>query len=220
MTAFGTVGAVVAAVGISVVSARNATKLANDERDKADARLNRQIQHSDAQLAAERADANDRMQRQFDKMEEMEQRSEAAAVVVLEGQLSAEPSRSVASDRKDPPGRPAVLIVNRSKYAVMDVAARLAVQGQSTVELGKRRRLGDLDVFPEHWTAEFTGMLGELPAALAPGSAIRFEGDNMPDSMLRTSFVMVRWIDRWDNCWEYRRGELFRSDMAADWLAR
>jgi hypothetical protein len=229
ITAFGTVGAVVAAVGIAVVSARNANKLAQDEREKADARLDRQIRHSDEQLqeerkhsdeqlAAERADANQRMQQQFDKTEELEQRSQAAAIVILDCRLSAEPRRNLAPDPNDPPGRAAVLIVNRSKYAITGLAVRLVVQGRSIIELGKRRRLGDLDIFPEHWTVDITGMLGEFPAGLAPGSAIRFESDNMPDSVLGTSFVIVRWTDRWDKCWEHRRGEVFPTDMAADWL--
>jgi hypothetical protein len=223
MTAFGTVGAVIAAVWIAVASGRSARTTAADERTRqfehSDRQLLEQRTHSDLQLETERNAADARLQQQFEQAERLEQQSQAGAIVVIDCEMAAE-TRPGANPGADPrAGRPAVLIVNRSKYAITGLTARLSPDGHSVTDLRGTRRLGDLDVFPEHWTEGITGMLGgAYGGTLAPGAAVRFEGDNMPESVLRTAFVVVRWIDYWEACWEFRDGQVYLSDMTADWL--
>jgi hypothetical protein len=48
-------------------------------------------------------------------------------------------------------------------------------------------------VLPTHWTKDVIGALGEVYGdTIAPGAAMRFEGDDMPVSTLRASFPIVR----------------------------
>lgn len=217
MTAFGTVGAVIAAVWIAIASARKTNKLVAAERVHSDDQLRKQQQHSDEQLETERAAADARLQKQFSNAEELDQRGDAAAVEVSAFRLT--PSTGFKDDPENPSGRPAVIVVNKGKSAITNVTVVLSPDGRSTVPLSRFKNLVDLGVFPTHFTEDVIGVLGEVyGGTIAPGAAMRFEGDDILVDTLRTSFAIVRWIDRWADCWEYRQGQVYKSTMEAPWL--
>ena len=187
MTAFGTVGAVIAAVGIAIWSSLQ-------------------------------------LRKQQKRAEKIERRSQAAAVEVLA--FRTKPGKNVISNRKNPSGRPVVIVVNRGKYAITDLDVRLSPDGQSVIAfpgsgISIREHQVDPAALPANWTKDSVGRLGEVYSdTIAPGAATRFEGDPQPVSVLRTSYPIARWRDRWGNCWEYNKGRVFPFDMQADWLAQ
>jgi hypothetical protein len=239
MTAFGTVGAVIAAVWIALASSRKTSKLVREERAQADRRLAQQLDHSDGQLRAqlehsalllsdqqEHSDrqlaeqvtsADDRLQQQFFKADELEQRGQAAAVEVIGYRLP--PGPDIIDDPQNPSGRPAVIVINKGKYAITNLAVRLSPDGRSIVELWRGQHLVDPAALPPFWAKDMIGLLGEVyGGTIAPGAAMRFEGDDLLVSILRTSYPIVRWLDRWEECWEHSRGQVYPSDMQADWI--
>lgn len=236
MTAFGTVGAVIAAVGIAIGSSFATKKLVADERVEADRRLREQLehsdeqlrkqqQHSDQQLQEERTAADERLQKQLHEAEKLEQRSQAAAVEVL-AFFSAKPGENVISDPQNPSGVPVVIVVNRGKYAITDLDARLSPDGRIVTAFSMRQNLVsmrqnavDPAVLPQHWTRDVLGRLGEVYlGTIAPGAAMRFEDDAVLVSTLRTSYPIIRWRDHWQGCWEYNKGQVYPCDVQSEWL--
>lgn len=139
MTAFGTVGAVLAAVGIAILSDRSTNKRVAAERKAADRQLREQLdhseeqlrrqqEHSDQQLTQERASADERLQRQFEHAKQLEQDSEAAAVTVIGTILH--PDENVGPDREAPAMRPGAFVINKGRYAVRNVEAMLSLDGR------------------------------------------------------------------------------------------
>jgi hypothetical protein len=230
MTAFGTVGAVVVAVWIAIASSRKTNRLVAAERVEADRRLREQQEHSDEQLRKqqehsgqqlqeERAAADERLHKQFHETEKLEQRSQAAAVEVFA--FSAKPGENVFSDPQNPSGLPMVIVINKGKYAIMDLDLRLSPDGRSVIAFPRRQHLVDPVALPLRWMGDVTGRLGEVYlGTLTAGAAMRFEGDPLLVSVLRTSYPIVRWRDRWGECWEYNQGKVYPSNMQADWLAQ
>lgn len=249
MTAFGTVGAVIAAVGIAIWSGRTTNTRVAAERTEADRRLREQLdhsdqqlaqeraaaderlreqldhsdeqlrlqqEHSDQQLAQERAAADERLRKQFAQAEQLEQRGEAAAVMVIGARMPA--GEGVVSEPRDPAERPVIIVINNGKYAITSIAVRLSPDGRSVVGLGKRETLRDLSVLPQPWTSDLIGMLGDVYlGTITPGAAMQFVGDPLLSTVLRTSYPIVRWIDRWDECWEHKQGQTYPTDRNAEW---
>jgi len=69
MTAFGTVGAVIAAVGIAIWSARSTNARIATERVEADRRLREQFSHSDEQLSRRQEHSDDQLRQQQENNE-------------------------------------------------------------------------------------------------------------------------------------------------------
>jgi hypothetical protein len=190
VAAFGTVGAVIAAVGIAIWSSL-ATK--------------------------------SQLQKQHDEAQELEQRSQAAAVEVIA--FRTKPGKNVISNRKNPSGRPVLIVVNRGKYAITDLDVRLSPDGRRVIafspdQASMRQNMVDPAILPPHWTQDALGNLAEVySGTIAPGAAIRFKGDPMLVSVLETSYPIARWRDYWEDCWEYNKGSVYKSDMRDDWLS-
>lgn len=84
--------------------------------------------------------------------------------------------------------------------------------------MSNRVPLIDLSVLPDSWIKDVTGWLGEVYlGTIAPGAAMRFVGDDLLVSVLRTSFPIVRWIDLWGQCWEHTEGEIYQIGVNAEW---
>jgi hypothetical protein len=231
MTAFGTVGAVIAAVWIAVASSTKTNRLVEAERKEADRRLREQLdhsdeqlrkqqEHSDLQLEAERAAADERLQKQFYTAQQSDQRSQAAAVEVL-GMITA-PDGEAASHTSSS-AVPLVVVTNKGKYAITNLAAVLSPDGKSTVDFSLRRNLADLRDLPNDLdklaVEQVIGWLGEVYlGTIAPGMIMALAGDARPIQELKASFPIVRWIDHWGDCWEYRKGRVSPSAMNDPWL--
>ena len=205
MTAFGTVCAVFAAVGIAIWSNYKTNRRVEAERVEADRRLRE-----------ERASANERLQRQFDQAEQLEQHSEAAAVTVVGPILRSD--EDVTPEREKAAIRPGAFVINKGRYAIRNVEARLSLDDGSLIELGSMEPLMDPSALPQPWTADLMGMIGQFHiSTIAPGQAMQFLGDATHIRRLPTSFLIVRWTDRWDVRWEYRNGEVHKIEMSAEW---
>jgi hypothetical protein len=46
---------------------------------------------------------------------------------------------------------------------------------------------------------------------------MQFLGDATHIRQLPDSFPIVRWTDRWDARWEYRKREVHQTEMSAKW---
>jgi len=239
MTAFGTVGAVIAAVWIAIASSKKTDRTVAAERTEADRRLREQFdhsdeqlrkqqehsdeqlrkqqEHSDEQLAAERAAADERLQRQFARDEQLEQRSEAASVEVTAFVIPADVN--VAISTGDPVGRAAVIVTNKGRYGIENIDARLSPDGQSVVAFVNRRNVTDV-TGAAGVGLDVIGSLAEVHlGTIGPGAGMLFIGDNRLVRDLRTAFPIIRWSDRWGDTWEYRQGALYQTDPQVDWLA-
>ncbi|MGH3226558.1 MAG: hypothetical protein ACRDPY_49090 [Streptosporangiaceae bacterium] len=186
-----------------------------EERAAADERLRRQQEHSDRQLAEERAAADERLGQQFSQAEQIEQRGDAAAVQVIA--FGIRPA-NVVVDPAHPAFEPVIIVSNRGRYAISNVQVRLSPDGRSIIEPGRLQPLADLRQLPEAWTNPAAANIGDMYlSSIAPGAAMRFNFDQMPADTLRTSFPIVRWDDRWDECWEYQKGVTYLTSRNAEW---
>lgn len=236
MTAFGTVAAVIAAAWIAIASGKKTNRLVEAERKEADRRLREQLdhsdgqlrkqqEHSDRQLEAERAAADERLQKQFYTTQQSDQRSQAAAVEVL-GMISAPDggaSSLTASSLTASSAIPLVMVTNKGRYAITNLAAVLSPDGKSTVDFSIRRNLADLLDLPNDVgkmaVKQVIGWLGEVYlGTIAPGMIMALAGDARPIQELKASFPIVRWIDHWGDCWEYRKGQVSPCAMNDPWL--
>ncbi|MGH3196783.1 MAG: hypothetical protein ACRDNT_12780 [Streptosporangiaceae bacterium] len=180
-----------------------------------DEQFRRQQEHSDRQLAEERAAADERLGQQFSQAEQIEQRGDAAAVQVIA--FGIRPA-NVVVDPAHPAFEPVIIVSNRGRYAISNVQVRLSPDGRSIIEPGRLQPLADLRQLPEAWTNPAAANIGDMYlSSIAPGAAMRFNFDQMPADTLRTSFPIVRWDDRWDECWEYQKGVTYLTSRNAEW---
>lgn len=115
MTAFGTVGAVAAALGIAIWS-----------EQRTDTRLTAEREHSDQQLREERDRADARLQAERDTARAREQLAEAYAVQVTVAASRREVSRldNPWVDAGDWQEAPAAVVVNGGHYTITGIEAR------------------------------------------------------------------------------------------------
>jgi hypothetical protein len=214
MTAFGTVGAVIAALFIAFWADSRAGKRLDAERDRSDERLREERERSDAQLAEERQIAQER-----------ERFAEAYAVQVIMGDRNAGHQDTgvighMSSDLK----RVAAIIINHGTYTITGVEAQLRLTAggnPSLVSFGKSERVSGTAELDKELRG---GMYGGLEAALhadrlSPWDrGIRFETGPMPTEHLSGAYPVVRWMDRWGTRWEHRRGEVRQvADGSEPW---
>lgn len=207
MTAFGTVGAVVVALGIAVWSER-----------RTDRRLAVQREHSDAQLAEERRLAGERLQAERDSAREREQLAEAYAVQVVMGDWST----GRPGERGTSPSRVVVIVINHSRYTITRIDAQLRLSAGGSASLVQ---FDGRELVPSAQELD-TGLGGGLGVRLAkmhtdrltpwdPG--LRFETDLIGAAHLPGAYPVVRWADQWGTRWEHRRGEVRQIAEDADW---
>jgi hypothetical protein len=212
MTAFGTVGAVIAAVGIALWTEwRSARRLAAEQA------------RSDRQLEEERARSRAEIEEERRIAREREQLAEAYQVQVVnaeEVQLLRDPTiEELGSGKVDNPyavrvdlTHLAVLIVNHGSYTITRVEVQFCPDGRSLIppiwgvrvlgfaELPKRLR-GDRNLEPGSDTA--------IHDTLTPwDTGVRFVADPIETRTLERPYSLVRWTDRWGAWWEHRRGEV------------
>jgi hypothetical protein len=225
MTAFGTVGAVVAALSIAVWSDVRTGQRLRMERQAADERLRLEQDHSDAQLAEERQLADARLQAERESARDREQLAEAYAVQVL----TAVPEDKEVSGSAM--AKVLAIVVNHGRYAISDLEAQLHVETPGNTELVgfvSRERipgreaidpvlLGPVIMRQGLDSIRPAGMLA--PSNLTPWDrGVRFESDAMTAATLQRCYPIARWTDRWGTRWEYRLGQARQIARDEPWV--
>jgi hypothetical protein len=197
MTAIGTVAVAISAVGIAIWSDRRTGN-----------RLVDQIQHSDQRLADERRAAR-----------EQEQLTEAWSVKVVGARMAPEPGMS--TEPGQPIGRPVVVVFNHGRYTITRVDARFSPDGTSTVGHSQAENAFEFGEYhPGYASSGLQGPIGQAyVGAVTPGASIRFLGDTQLVSQLRSTFPIVRWVDRWGTHWEHRQGQVREVKEETPWTA-
>lgn len=217
MTAFGTVGAVVAAVGIAIwgewrTNKRierervRSDKILADERALADDRLARQLEHSDAQLAAERAHSAAQLQGERRYEREQEQFSQASAVYV-------DPSESPRSEDMSVRAL-AVQVTNAGAYTIVRVEAQFSPEGKSLLPHHQVQRL--TPIATHAWTGKMVDKAA-YGGILATNASMMFLSDAIASGNLAGPYPVVRWTDRWGTRWENKKGEVRQVAEGEDW---
>jgi hypothetical protein len=181
MTAFGTVGAVVAALGIALwADWRTGQRLAAEQARSA-AQLAEEWALSAAQVEEERRIARER-----------EQLTEAYQVQVVFGDAQApgqDPEMKIL----------AAFIVNRGRYTITRVEVQFSPDGASLLSHHRRRRVSSAGVLPSQLTGEGWALKAEerVPGVLTPWDAgVRVESDDVHERQLKSPYPVVRWVDR------------------------
>jgi hypothetical protein len=208
MTAFGTVGAVVAAVSIAL-----GTEWQTSKRIRAERRHAAAILQGDRRLAQER-----------------EHLAQAYAIQVVEGYRTdtEEKARQTLGLNAPATTRSAVFLVNHGSFTITDIRAWLRNEDGSLEEAaGAQRRTGFTNLPEEvrrHWSSSL-----ELatPTLLKPwddgiafmskqfatgqlGPAAEWSGFLPELRPLFPSYWIVQWTDQWGTRWEHQRGSLRR----------
>jgi hypothetical protein len=216
MTAFGTVGAVITAVGIALWAEWRTARRIREERARSDRLLQEERGHGRAQIEEERRITLGR-----------EQLAEAYAVQVINARASARAAHG-RDDPADPLTRPAAVVVNRGHYAITKVDARFS-NGESSQRVVETRHLSALIRLPK----ELRGLNQELQGSdeefipwpddfnvvsLVPRDpGLQLIGPALQTSRSLYMYPLVRWTDRWGTRWEHRRGEVRQVCDDQEW---
>jgi hypothetical protein len=203
MSAFGTVGAVVAAVGIALWAEWRSGRRLKAERERGARLLAEERAHSRAQIDEERRVTRER-----------EQLAEAYAVQVIAADMVIRswPEESITRGR-----HLAAIVVNRGKFTIMRVSVQFCTDGVNLVPAGSHERVSGLTSIPESLKGGFSeiswlftpGGDGAMYGVLPPwDEGIRFQSDTLPVESLKSPYPLVRWTDRWGTRWQYRLGEV------------
>jgi len=204
MTAFGTVGAVVTAVGIALWTEWQSSRRIRAER-----------RHATATLKEERRLAQER-----------EQFAQAYAIQVVEGHRTDadEKARQTLGLNAPATTRSAVFLVDHGSFTITDIRAWLRNEDGSLEDsAGAVRRTGFTNLPEEvrrHWSSSLELATPKLlrpwddgivfvskPFATGPlGPAADWSGFLPELRPLFPSYWIVQWTDQWGTRWEHQRG--------------
>jgi hypothetical protein len=205
MTAFGTVGAVIAALGIALWSER-----------RTDKRLVAERTHSDKQLADERAFSRAQIEEERQAAHEREQFSEAYSVQVVAGERSIAPGEIPRA-----PASVAALVVNHGRYTITRIEAQVRLTAGGNASLVPFR-VAMLMPGAKELDARLAARLDVVRGTagldrLTPWDlGLRFESD--PIAAESDAHPVVRWADRWGTRWEHRRGVVRQVRDGEEWV--
>jgi hypothetical protein len=223
LTAIGTVAVAIAAVGVAFFAEwragvrvrderEHAAKVLTDERAAADERLKTQLAHSDAQLQAERQISQD-----------AEQMAEAYAVQVVMAEMAAGELTGDGYDPVDESVRKlAIMIVNRGRYTITRVEAQFCTDGANLITHKQFRRLAGYDALPDRLRGGFHRLDDDTGCGdqLAPGdTGMRFETGPVGVEHIAGPYPVARWIDRWGQRWQQKKGVVQKINEGAPWRA-
>ena len=203
-TAFGTVGAVIAAVGIALWTEWRSGRRLAEEQQRSDRKLKEERALSRAEIEEERRIARER-----------EQLANAYAIQVA----LAEVSVGGRDEGGDSVRQLAAMVVNRGRFTITRIEAQFSYDGMSLVSHHGYKRVPGFASVPEGlrggWDpAEERAMYG----VLTPWDrGIRFESDNVHVRFLKSPYPLVRWTDQWGTRWEHRRGQVRQVRDDEEW---
>jgi hypothetical protein len=207
LTAIGTVGAVVAAVGIAVWTGRQSREFVRDERKRAAAALAEQREHERAAVADEREHGRKLLEEERRLALEREQLAQAYAVQVLLAQLPGKDVTDAVTADRLATRQLLAGVVNRSAYTVTRIEVRFCL-GTSTMVSHREVLQLPSPSTPEAlrtgpWPCPDPAMRGILTPF---DGGLQFETEYMPERDLAEPYALARWTDHWDTRWEHKRG--------------
>jgi hypothetical protein len=231
LTAIGTVGAVVVAVGIALWTERRSgrrikaehersDKVLREERELAAATLAGQREHAAAELTEQRLhersaveDEREHGRKQLEQerrlAREREQYAEAHAVQVAFGDTAPDGKvRDNMGDLKPVEVRAlAAIVVNRSSSTITRVEAQFCL-GNSMISHHRYERVSGFQQVPDKLREGYRPSPERMMSGvLTPFDiGIRFETDEIHERHLAGPYPVVRWTDRWGARWEHKRG--------------
>ena len=219
MTAFGTVGAVIAAVGIALWAEWRSGKRLRAEQGRSDRQLKEEHERSDRLLAQEREHGRAEIEEERRIAREREQLTEAYQVQVVLGEHSTGGKPNQFGDLEGSIKQLAVMVVNHGSFTITKVEAQFCYDG---VKLGFPQRSKRLTGFGQvrerlrkGWSPSAEHA---LDGVLTPRDAgVRFESYQVPAGELGNPYPLVRWTDRWGTRWEHRRGEVREVPDDQEW---
>lgn len=222
LTAGGTVGAVMVALGIAWWSDRRLRQERaqekeelEEERRRSAAALTEQRAHEKAALEEERAYSRAQLEEERRLALDREQLLQASSVRVrLASRRAPGDSPETARFRQL-----AALVENKGDYTVTRVTVRFFLDNGGQMLTLRRsepisrspdsaRLRGDFDVLPQE-------PMEEVLTTWDVG--VRFESPIGPERDLAGAFVVVRWTDRWDTRWEYKLGAVRQIQEDEPW---
>jgi hypothetical protein len=218
LTAIGTVGAVVAAVGIAVWTGRQSRELVRDERKRAAAALAEQREHERAAVADEREHGRKLLEEERRLALEREQLAQAYAVQVLLAQLPGKDVTDAVTADRLATRQLLAGVVNRSAYTVTRIEVRFCL-GTSTMVSHREVLQLPSPSTPEAlrtgpWPCPYPAMRGILTPF---DGGLQFETEYMPERDLAEPYALARWTDHWGTRWEHERGVVRRIGEDEPW---
>lgn len=199
LTAIGTVGAVVVAVGITVCTEWRSGKRVKEERARSDRAIEGERAHGRVQLEEER-----RLTRERDQL------AEAYAVQVASGEQAVGHGGPVATGEgvEAEVKRLAVMVVNHGSFTITGVEAQLCLSGKSMQQYHSYQRVTGFEEIPSLVTAGFfVSPERAVSKVLTPfDGGIRFETADIHKRHLSGPYPVVRWTDHWGTRWEHKGG--------------
>lgn len=218
LTAIGTVGAVVAAVGIALWTDWRSARRIREEREHSDRQLAAEHERGDRLLAEEREHSRTQIEEERRVTREREQMAEAYQVRVVMGQMAAG-ELNEQDEADDSVQKLAVMVVNGGSYTITRVEAQFSYDGRSLVPHGGYKRVtGFMDLPSGLRGAWHVSEERAMRGVLTPWDAgIRFESDKVHVKFLSGPYPLVRWTDRRGTRWEHRRGEVRQVRDNEEW---
>jgi hypothetical protein len=199
LTAFGTVGAVIAAVGIALRAEWRLARRLQEEHERSDRLLAEEREHS-------------REERRIAREREHSVEAHAVQVAMVTPDPGKEHMRFLAAT-----------VVNHGRFTIRRVDARFrsARQNPSLVSPRYRERVPGNDMQDKKLLLGMSGRLEGLvhDDTLSPWDiGLRFAADPIDTTHLVGAYPVVRWTDRWGTRWEQRHGEVRQVRDDEDWL--
>jgi hypothetical protein len=119
----------------------------------------------------------------------------------------------------------AAMVVNRGRYAITEIEARISGDDQSLLNTEQAERLGGFSNLPP----SLKGTYLKLGNPIAHGNVLgprdtdigmRFETGLVPEYGIvwPGPYAVVRWRDRWGQKWEHKRGTVRQVGDNEPWL--
>jgi hypothetical protein len=222
LTAIGTVGAVVAAVGIALWTEFRSGERIKAEHERSDRLLRHERERAASDLAEQREHEKAAIEEERRLAVQREQLAEAYAVQVVLAERAGG-TEAAAYGNPTPSGTTelAVMVVNTGSYTITEVDARFCLGSGSgdLVFSARSKRLTGYKEISERlrygWAASAEHA---LDGVLTPRDAgVRFESYTVPVAALSDPYPVVRWTDRWGTRWEHKKGVVMRVRDDEPW---
>ena len=230
LTAIGTAGAAIAAVGIAIWGDWRTGKRLREQLDHSDEQLREQFKHSDEQLADERAvsaqriaderaHSDTRLKEERRLAQEREQFAEAYSVRVIRAERNADPIPGEADGQAEHLG---AIVINHGNYTITIVEARLRLADGSLLVQRHRERVPRTEALPDSLRGGMTTRYEAMMYAdwlTLWDAGLRFESDPISTRFVPGAYWIVRWTDRWGTRWEHRLDQVQPIEGSPPWGA-